>query len=128
MFRTLLSRAFSVIPRAVGQLVEGEAGGTMEEREKLAGLVDGLFGFLAFLFKLVYERVVEVIDLKEVHEAMELADFKQIINVYETEEDFIEKHLRRCLAVACPESHWLSPLVAAHLGRLDLQLVTRAKR
>lgn len=129
MFRTLLSRAFSVVVRAVGGLVGAEAGElTMEEREKLAGLVDGLFGFLAFLFKLVYERVVEVVDLKEVHAAMELADFRQIIGVYEAEEEFIEKHLKRCLAVPCPEGHWLSALISGHLGRLDLQLVTRAKR
>lgn len=61
----------------------------MEERERQAALVEGLMSFLGFLFKLVYERVVEVVDLKEVHEAMELADFRQIIAVYENEEEFI---------------------------------------
>jgi hypothetical protein len=50
----------------------------------LAALVDGLFGFAGFIFKLVYERVVEVMDLKEVPESMELSNFKQIINIYET--------------------------------------------
>jgi hypothetical protein len=100
----------------------------MEEQEKLAGLVDGLFGFAGFVFKLVYDRVMEVVDLKEVSESMELSNFKQIINVYETEEDFIEKHLKRLLNISCPQGHWLSLLVSAHLARLELNLVTHSKR
>jgi hypothetical protein len=50
---------------------------------------------LGFVFKAVYEKVVETIELKHVHDSMELNDFKQLINVMETEEEFIAKHLKR---------------------------------
>ena len=55
MFRTLLSRAFSVVKGAVVALLNAKTGElNMEEQEKLAGLVDGLFGFAGFIFKLLY--------------------------------------------------------------------------
>ena len=64
-------------------------------------MIDGLFNLMAFLFKMVYERLVEVVELKEAHEAMDLADFRQLVAVYEAEEDFIDKYLRPCLAPKC---------------------------
>jgi hypothetical protein len=129
MYRSLLTRTFSVVHRSIQAFIlQNFRELTMEEREKLASVIDGLFNLLGFLFKQVYERVVETIDLKDVHEAMELGDFKQIINVYETEEDFIEKNLKRYLRIDCPEENYLAPVIAVHLNRLDLQLVTRAKK
>lgn len=58
-------------------------------------MVDGVFSILAFVFKNIYEKVIETVDLKHVYDSMELNDFKQLINVLETEEEFIEKHLNR---------------------------------
>lgn len=60
-------------------------------------MIDGLFSIPIFLFKQIYEKVVEIIDMKEIHDSMEINDFKQLINVYETEEDFIEKNLKKYL-------------------------------
>lgn len=57
----------------------------MEERERVGSVVEGLLGWVGWLLRAVYERLLEVLDLKEVHEAMELGDFKLIINVLETE-------------------------------------------
>lgn len=40
-------------------------------------------------------------ELKEAHEAMDLADFRQLVAVYEAEEDFVDKYLRPCLTPKC---------------------------
>lgn len=39
--------------------------------------------------------MIETVELKHVYDSMELNGFKQLINVLETEEEFIEKHLKR---------------------------------
>lgn len=59
---------------------------------------------------------------------MELGDFRQLVGVYEGEEEFIEKRLRGLLSVAVPAGHWLAPLVAAQVGRVEVAMVGRAKR
>ena len=38
---------------------------------------------------------------------MDLGDFKQLINVFETEEDFIDRYLIRKLGVIVDEEHFL---------------------
>ena len=53
----------------------------MEEKEKLTSLVDGFVNIVLFVFKLVSERVIEVVDYKDIHDSMELSDFKLIVNV-----------------------------------------------
>jgi hypothetical protein len=72
--------------------------------------------------------VVEVIDMKEIHDSMEINDFKQLINVYETEEDFIEKNLKKYLNFAEREDCFLTPIVRNCLARLDLGIVTKFKK
>jgi hypothetical protein len=68
MFRSMLTRAFSVVHRSITAFIDQNFQNlTMEEQEKLSSVIDGLFNFLGYLFKVIYERVVEVIDLKEVH-------------------------------------------------------------
>jgi len=57
--------------------------------------VDGVFSILSFIFKSIYEKVIETVDSKQIYDSMELNDFKQLINVLETEEEFIEKHIKR---------------------------------
>jgi len=44
-------------------------------------VVDGFFNVVVFVFKLIYDKVIEVVDLKQIHDTMELNDFKQLINV-----------------------------------------------
>lgn len=51
--------------------------------------MDGLFSIVFFVFKTVYEKILEVVELKVVHDSMELNDFKMLVNVLETEEEFI---------------------------------------
>lgn len=41
--------------------------------------------------------MLELVELKRVYDSMEVQDFKQLINVLETEEDFIDKNLRKYL-------------------------------
>lgn len=59
---------------------------------------------------------------------MDLADFRQLVAVYEAEEDFIDKYLRPCLSLKCSEESGLSALVAGLAARVDLSLLLRAKK
>lgn len=60
-------------------------------------IVDGFFSTLSFIFKAVYEKIIETFELKHIYDNMEFHDFKQLVNVLETEEEFINKHLKRYL-------------------------------
>lgn len=91
-------------------------------------MIDGLFSIPIFLFKQIYEKVVEIIDMKEIHDSMEINDFKQLINVYETEEDFIEKNLKKYLHFIEKEDCFLTPIVRSCIGRLDLGMLTKYKK
>ena len=83
MYRTMLTRVFSLVNRTVNAIMGlGEEELTLEEKEKVTIMVDGLFGILNFIIKAVYEKVVEVVELKLIYDSMELHDFKQIVNVY----------------------------------------------
>jgi hypothetical protein len=44
-------------------------------------LVDGMFGILNNVFKSIYERVLEVVDMKMIYDSMELQEFKMLVNV-----------------------------------------------
>lgn len=100
--RSLIARTFSTAHCALRTLLQQDVKAlNLEERERLGAVLDGLFNLLAFLFKMVYERLVEVVELKEAHEAMDLADFRQLVAVYEAEEDFVDKYLRPCLTPNC---------------------------
>ena len=59
---------------------------------------------------------------------MEINDFKQLINVYQTEEDFIEKNLKKYLHFTEREDCFLTPIVRNCIGRLDLEIVTKFKK
>ena len=50
---------------------------------------------LQFVFKNVYEKILEVLRLKIVYDQMELYDFKMLVNVMETQEEFIGKYVQR---------------------------------
>lgn len=68
MYRNLITRVFSVINRSLQAFVDQNYKDlTMEEKTKLSSVIDGLFNLLTFLFKQIYERVIEVIDLKDIH-------------------------------------------------------------
>jgi hypothetical protein len=96
MYRNLLTRCFSLAHKIIlGMIEESKSELSIVEKEKISIVVDGVFSILAFVFKNIYEKVIETVDLKHVYDSMELNDFKQLINVLETEEEFIEKHLNR---------------------------------
>ena len=100
MYRSMLARAFSIANRGVTELVrlsKREPNMTLEEKEKMALVVDGLLNMAGFVGKVCFDKIIEVVELKTAHEAMDLGDFKQLANVYETEEDFISKYLIRML-------------------------------
>ena len=62
MYRTMLTRVFSLVNRTVNAIMGlGEEELTLEEKEKVTIMVDGLFGILNFIIKAVYEKVVEVV-------------------------------------------------------------------
>lgn len=68
MYRNLITRVFSVINRSLQAFIDQNYKDlTMEEKTKLSSVIDGLFNLLTFLFKQIYERVIEVIDLKDIH-------------------------------------------------------------
>jgi hypothetical protein len=100
LYRTMLTRCFSFVSRAVAGMIEaGKAQLSIEEKEKITTIIDGLFSVLAFAFKAVYDKILETFELKHITGTMELHDFKQLMNVLETEEEFIEKHLKRYLNI-----------------------------
>ena len=59
---------------------------------------------------------------------MDINDFKQIINLYETEEDFITKHLRKYINFQVPETHLLYNVIQNHIKKMDFDKVTLAKK
>lgn len=127
MYRHLLTRCFSLVARGVTGMVEvSRIELSIEEKEKITLMVDGLFSILAFAFKVIYERVLELVELKVIYDSMELHDFKQLINVLETEEEFIEKHLSRFLEIGAKDT-FLEQIVGTYIGKFDLGVVRRAK-
>lgn len=129
IYKCLLSRTFSVVQRSVVAFIEeAKCDLSIEEKEKIGLVVDGLFNIAAFVFKIVYDKVIEVIDMKQVHEATELSDFKMLINLFETEEDFIDKILKKYVTIKIPEDNFLAVIVRSNLNQLDLEIVTRAKK
>lgn len=57
---------------------------------------------------------------------MELNDFKQLINVLETEEEFIEKHIKRYIQFY-NSGTFLDATILNSQNKLDLELVKRYK-
>lgn len=89
--------------------------------------MDGLFSIVVFVFKTVYEKILEVIELKIVHDSMELNDFKVLINVLETEEEFIDKQIGKYMSFKVNSASFLEKTVAEHIARLNAGMVTKAK-
>lgn len=57
---------------------------------------------------------------------MELTDFKLLINVLETEEDFIDKQIRRYVQFG-PVGTFLDAAIQQAHSKLDFELVRRSK-
>lgn len=128
VYRTLISRTFSLVHRGVQALLDESLGEiSIEQKQKLAGVVDGLFSIVVFVFKTVYEKILEVIELKIVHDSMELNDFKVLINVLETEEEFIDKQIGKYMSFKVNSASFLEKTVAEHIARLNAGMVTKAK-
>ncbi len=66
--------------------------------------------------------------MKQIHDSMEINDFKQLINVYETEEDFIEKNVKKYFNFQFEQQCFLAPIIQNCIGRLDFGIVTRFKK
>ena len=83
MYRTLLTRCFSLVSRTITEMLRvcRTEQLNLEEKEKVTLMLDGLFSILTFILKSIYDRVLELFELKEIYESMELQDFKQLINV-----------------------------------------------
>ena len=43
--------------------------------------MNGMLSVVSFTFKLVYEKIIETFELKQIYDSMDLHDFKQLINV-----------------------------------------------
>lgn len=76
--------------------------------------------------KAAYEKILETFRLKVVYDQMELQDFKQLINVLETEEEFIAKNLTRYTQVSAP-GNFLEQILERALERFDFGIVKRVK-
>ena len=62
MYRTLLTRSFSLTTRLIVEIVkESRSDLSIEEKEKIVLLVDGLFSILTFVYKVVYQKILELI-------------------------------------------------------------------
>lgn len=91
-FRPLLARSFSFLTHALAALQkQSTAKLTIEERERLAAATEGLASIGSFLLRVIYEKVIELVELRPAHDAMELGDFRLLAGVLESEEEFLEK-------------------------------------
>ena len=64
LYRPLLARTFSLATQAVSAFVELSAREkqlTIEEKEKMALVVDGLLNMCGFAFKVTYDKILELV-------------------------------------------------------------------
>jgi hypothetical protein len=55
MYRNMLTRVFSIVHRSIQSFILLNFKDlTMEEKDKLSSVIDGLFNLLGFLFKYIY--------------------------------------------------------------------------
>lgn len=73
---------------------------------------------LQFVFKNVYEKILEVLRLKIVYDQMELYDFKMLVNVMETQEEFIGKYVKRFVDINA-QGTFLENVIENAKGKFD---------
>lgn len=57
----------------------------MTQKEKILSIIDSFLNFGSFAFRIVYEKMIETVELKNIHDAIVVGDFRSLVSVLEGE-------------------------------------------
>lgn len=70
-------------------------------------MLDGLVNTEGFIFKIIADKMCDLIEMKKVWETTDLVEFKTLILILDGEEDFINKKLEPLSKIVCSENSFL---------------------
>ena len=90
-------------------------------------MLEGLINMQSFIFKIIGDKINDLIDMKEIYETTDLMEFKSLIGILDTEEEFIEKKLVPLSTYSCPEDSFLAEKLDEVQSKVPLSIITKNK-